>query len=368
MRYHFIATALAAQLTLSAAMPQSAYAASTDCEALDNACRTGPDANMASCSAKAAACKACEEADSSCRVGPDANMASCSAKKAACVGEAYPAEASAAAAAAAATTAAPSGDGPKTVYQTEMETITSCGPEVTNCPARSTHPATGTASGPAPSGTSSGGQSCQDKENACRTAPDANMAQCSAERAACDGYIPGQPSGTTSAPHGGETVFTTRVQTITSCGPEVTNCPARSTGTASGPAPSGTASGSPSCQDKENACRTAPGANMAQCSAERAACDGYVPGQPSGGSGQTCQEKENACRTAPGANMASCSAERAACDGYVPGQPGNATASLSTPTPTPAQPTPAQWTGAASTSFVSFGVMALGAAAAAFVM
>lgn len=281
MRYHFIATALAAQLTLSAAMPQSAYAASTDCEALDNACRTGPDANMASCSAKAAACKACEEADSSCRVGPDANMASCSAKKAACVGEAYPAEASAAAAAAAATTAAPSGDGPKTVYQTEMETITSCGPEVTNCPARSTHPATGTASGPAPSGTSSGGQSCQDKENACRTAPDANMAQ---------------------------------------------------------------------------------------CSAERAACDGYVPGQPSGGSGQTCQEKENACRTAPGANMASCSAERAACDGYVPGQPGNATASLSTPTPTPAQPTPAQWTGAASTSFVSFGVMALGAAAAAFVM
>lgn len=44
MRYQILATALAAQITLSAAMPQLDYAAATDCEALDNSCRTGPDA------------------------------------------------------------------------------------------------------------------------------------------------------------------------------------------------------------------------------------------------------------------------------------------------------------------------------------
>lgn len=61
-----------------------------------------------------------------------------------------------------------------TVYSTDWFTITSCGPEVTNCPARST------------------------------------------------------VVSSTVYPVTTETVYTTTVHTITSCAPEVTNCPARS--------------------------------------------------------------------------------------------------------------------------------------------
>ncbi|KAL1623504.1 hypothetical protein SLS54_004494 [Diplodia seriata] len=256
----------------------------------------------------------------------------------------------------------------QTVYETEVDTITSCGPEVTNCPARS-HPATAAPSGPAAT---------------TAAVPSESAPAYGVPSAPADAVEGGQP------PAGPATVFTTNVQTITSCGPEVTNCPASShpaTAVGSAPAPSGTASGGQTCEEQENMCRTKPGANMAQCSADRASCDGYIPGQGSGtatapaasgtpSGGQTCEEQENMCRTQPGANMAQCSADRASCDGYIPGgsvpgygtpnTPSNATASFATPTP--AQPTPSQWTGAASTSFVSFGVMAFAAAAAAFVL
>lgn len=56
--------------------------AASNCQTKDNACRTGPDANMAQCSANKAAC--CATAYNDCRTGPDANMAQCAAENAAC--------------------------------------------------------------------------------------------------------------------------------------------------------------------------------------------------------------------------------------------------------------------------------------------
>ncbi|CZT51472.1 uncharacterized protein RSE6_12620 [Rhynchosporium secalis] len=81
----------------------------TDCQAQDNECRTGPNANQATCSAQLAAClgynpydgnheasttdmishdveSACEATAHICRMLPFANQATCSAELAACLG------------------------------------------------------------------------------------------------------------------------------------------------------------------------------------------------------------------------------------------------------------------------------------------
>ncbi|OJD33358.1 extracellular serine-threonine rich protein [Diplodia corticola] len=402
MRYQFLASALAAQLALTSAMPQpdqTVYETEVD--------------TITSCGPEVTNCPARSHPATAAPSGPAATTAAVPSESVPAYGvPSAPAESAPGSSAPSAPAyGVPSGpapsapassgvegshpDGPQTVYTTNVQTITSCGPEVTNCPASSTHPATGVPSSPAPSGT---GKTCEEQENMCRTKPGANMATCSADRYACDGYIPGQSSGTASAPvpsgtaSGGKTCEEQENMCRTQPGANQATCsadryacdgyiPGQSSGTASAPAPSGTASGGQTCEEQENMCRTKPGANQATCSADRYACDGYIPGQSSGtasapapsgtaSGGKTCEEQENMCRTQPGANMATCSADRYACDGYLPGQgsgtPSNATASLATPTP--AQPTPSQWTGAASTSFVSFGVMALAAAAAAFVL
>lgn len=52
------------------------------------------------------------------------------------------------------------------------------------------------------------------------------------------------------------------------------------------------------CQAQDNACRTAHNANMAQCSADKAAC---------------CSTAFDDCRTAPDANMSYCASENSAC-------------------------------------------------------
>ncbi|THW95061.1 hypothetical protein D6D12_01022 [Aureobasidium pullulans] len=81
----------------------------------------------------------------------------------------------------------------ETVHSTAVETITSCGPEVTNCPARSASAATSAPVVPT-------------------SAPVVAAVQ------------------NTTAPAAGPstvTLYSTQAVTITSCGPEVTNCPAR---------------------------------------------------------------------------------------------------------------------------------------------
>ena len=111
---------------------------------------------------------------------------------------------------------------------------------------------------------------CQADSDACRTAPGANQSTCSAEFASCLGENPyakkrGTPqSSTGSAVHQG------------------------------------------SCKLADDACRTAPDANMSFCSAQQASCE------------DMCASENTACRGVPGANMAECSAEYASCLGKNP--------------------------------------------------
>ncbi|KAI5245462.1 hypothetical protein E4T47_01502 [Aureobasidium subglaciale] len=81
----------------------------------------------------------------------------------------------------------------QTVHATEIETITSCGPEVTNCPARSASTVAVVVPTSAP--------------------------------------VVAAVQNTTAPAQGPSTVvlYSTKQVTITSCGAEVTNCPARST-------------------------------------------------------------------------------------------------------------------------------------------
>ena len=117
---------------------------------------------------------------------------------------------------------------------------------------------------------------CQVSFTACQTAPDANHSQCASQLVACTG-----------------TSYTDALKPQSAVGEAVTQ-----------PAPTSSA-GTPvyqgNCEQLDTICRTAPGANMAQCSAEQAQCK------------DTCSKEANACRVAPGANMAQCSAEQAQC-------------------------------------------------------
>ncbi|KAI1037314.1 hypothetical protein LB503_008958 [Fusarium chuoi] len=88
------------------------------------------------------------------------------------------------------------------VYETKRVTITSCGPEVTNCPARST--VTSNTVYPVPPQVTSAEQGSETTEE-----------------------VPEVPE-TTEAPLTTSTIYSTNIRTITSCGPEVPDCPARS--------------------------------------------------------------------------------------------------------------------------------------------
>ncbi|KAK2679990.1 hypothetical protein RAB80_005171 [Fusarium oxysporum f. sp. vasinfectum] len=91
------------------------------------------------------------------------------------------------------------------VYETKRVTITSCGPEVTNCPARST--VTSNTVYPVPPQVTSAEQGSETTEE-----------------------VPEVPE-TTEAPElplTTSTIYSTNIRTITSCGPEVPDCPARS--------------------------------------------------------------------------------------------------------------------------------------------
>ncbi|KAF5975270.1 gpi anchored serine-rich protein [Fusarium coicis] len=88
------------------------------------------------------------------------------------------------------------------VYETKRVTITSCGPEVTNCPARST--VTSNTVYPVPPQVTSAEQGSETTEE-----------------------VPEVPE-TTEAPLTTSTIYSTNIRTITSCAPEVPDCPARS--------------------------------------------------------------------------------------------------------------------------------------------
>ncbi|KLP11336.1 uncharacterized protein Y057_10875 [Fusarium fujikuroi] len=134
-------------------------------------------------------------------------------------------------------------DSTSTVYTTEVKTITSCGPEVTNCPATAGTPVivtetvaistticpvTETLTGDKPGQTkpTEGG----DKPGYTQPAGEkptgdkpAKTTEGSSPNATTD--VPEEHTTIVTSYDSTSTIYSTEVKTITSCGPEVTNCP-----------------------------------------------------------------------------------------------------------------------------------------------
>ncbi|RBR23411.1 uncharacterized protein FIESC28_03790 [Fusarium coffeatum] len=203
--------------------------------------------------------------------------------------------------------------GDKTYTVTKATTLT-----IEDCSCTITKPvatATGYAP-PKPTHTGDCAEMCSDKFDACRVAPDANMAECAAKYAECLGFNPWE-SGKFVEPtacHEGakptkpvKPVYTTEVVTkLTTYCPEKTTLtygnqtiPVTKPGTVTvtgihhtttscvpptGYAPPTTPS-TPAeakdcaemCTDKYDSCRSASGSNKATCAAEYSECLGYAP-------------------------------------------------------------------------------------------
>ncbi|KAH7169096.1 hypothetical protein DER46DRAFT_599459 [Fusarium sp. MPI-SDFR-AT-0072] len=139
-------------------------------------------------------------------------------------------------------------DSTSTVYTTEVKTITSCGPEVTNCPVTAGTPAvvtetvaistticpvTETLTGDKPGQTkpTEGGdkpgytQPAGEKPTGNKPTGDkpAKTTEGSSPNATTD--VPEEHTTIVTSYDSTSTIYSTEVKTITSCGPEVTNCP-----------------------------------------------------------------------------------------------------------------------------------------------
>ncbi|KAF5619480.1 hypothetical protein F52700_11763 [Fusarium sp. NRRL 52700] len=122
-------------------------------------------------------------------------------------------------------------DSTSTVYTTEVKTITSCGPEVTNCPvtagtpvivtetvaiSTTVCPVTETLTGDKPGQTKPAGEKPTGDKPAKTT-------EGSSPNATTD--VPDEHTTIVTSYDSTSTIYSTAVKTITSCGPEVTNCP-----------------------------------------------------------------------------------------------------------------------------------------------
>ncbi|KAF4338466.1 hypothetical protein FBEOM_7611 [Fusarium beomiforme] len=134
-------------------------------------------------------------------------------------------------------------DSTSTVYTTEIKTITSCGPEVTNCPATSGTPVvvtetvaistticpvTETLTGDKPGQTkpTEGGDKPSNTQPAGEKPTGdkpAKTTEGSSPNATTD--VPQEHTTIVTSYDSTSTIYSTEVKTITSCGPEVTNCP-----------------------------------------------------------------------------------------------------------------------------------------------
>ncbi|KAK6005706.1 hypothetical protein QM012_007348 [Aureobasidium pullulans] len=127
-----------------------------------------------------------------------------------------------------------------TLFSTQIATITSCAPEVTNCPARTSLISTGvttsniwipvtSAQETSPAQTTSAAVSSGVVSGVSSGVVSSAVEVPSASSLASSGAYETSPAETSAAPSGPQTVtlFSTKVDTITSCAPDVTNCPAR---------------------------------------------------------------------------------------------------------------------------------------------
>lgn len=102
-------------------------------------------------------------------------------------------------------------------------------------------------------------QCCENQDNACRTGEMANMATCSAEKAACyaSASLPDPYANNKRADADGEECAAVRSDCQSGPDPNQAFCASQA---------------ADCCQKKDNACRTAPDANMSTCSAKKASC------------------------------------------------------------------------------------------------
>ncbi|WYZ46073.1 hypothetical protein EsH8_IX_000298 [Colletotrichum jinshuiense] len=125
-----------------------------------------------------------------------------------------------------------------TVYETNIETVTSCAPEITNCPANSVVLVTKTKAiyttiCPVVDVPTSVTVSKTVVVNS-KTTIVTEEVVATTTAVPAESYTPTKPAGGKPAPVTTEvpaviTTYKTNIVTVTSCGPEVTNCPARST-------------------------------------------------------------------------------------------------------------------------------------------
>ncbi|KAH7213372.1 uncharacterized protein BKA55DRAFT_585516 [Fusarium redolens] len=210
--------------------------------------------------------------------------------------------------------------GDKTYTVTEATTLT-----IEDCSCTVTKPvATGTgyAAPPKPTHAKDCAEMCSDKYDDCRVAPNANMATCAAEYAACLNYNPwesGKFVKPTSCHAGGKptAVYTTEVVTAVT-----TYCPEKTTLT----------------YGNKTIPVTAPGTvTVPDChftTTKPIVPTGYAPPKPSSPAenkdcAEKCSDAYNKCRTGADANMSFCAATYAECLGY---SPFNGEGSLVTPT------------------------------------
>ncbi|KAF2217245.1 hypothetical protein CERZMDRAFT_116288 [Cercospora zeae-maydis SCOH1-5] len=229
-----------------------------------------------------------------------------------------------------------------------------CGAPSSNGPVVSATPSAVSSNGPVVSATPVAGGSgkpdtktcdCYSKLTQCQNAPNANMAQCSADFASCSGTNP--YTGSTDQVQAYFDNLKSCCTPTSSNGPVVSSTPV-----------SGATGGKPdtkicACYSTLGQCQNAPNANMAQCSADFASCSGMNPYTSNDVTGffnnlkQSCPPSSNGpvpsstptagaaggkpdtkacgcyaqltqCQNAPNANMAQCSADYASCSGYNP--------------------------------------------------
>ncbi|RCI17128.1 hypothetical protein L249_2100 [Ophiocordyceps polyrhachis-furcata BCC 54312] len=157
-------------------------------------------------------------------------------------------------------------------------------------------------------------QACENGFNACRSKPGANISTCVSERNAClatcglddtdeDEYSSSSAPGPAPTPYPAPKP---ECKTCKDSKPVIgLSCPQ-------------------ACENGFNACRNKPGANISTCASEKAAClatcgNGPIPPAPTPypapqpDCGKACEDKFNACRSKPGANISTCASEKAAC-------------------------------------------------------
>ncbi|KAL4895863.1 hypothetical protein BDV59DRAFT_199838 [Aspergillus ambiguus] len=249
-----ITLAMAYSGAMAASLPRPGLnpspAAVQECAKRDAACRTAPGANMAVCSSENAMCESainrqCEQDFQQCRRSPDANISTCAADKSKC-------------------------------DRLSLE-ILSGGSSSSTTPVASSSatptPSLGPSQATAPQCVIQG---CTDRDNACRTAPGANMAVCASKNAMCQdaATLQCESSYAKCQQNGGDDANCKAQRrdcnilshSLHSCTSLTSSTPVAT--------PSATpATGSSDCEQEYNACRTAPGANMAVCAARKANCD-----------------------------------------------------------------------------------------------